>query len=88
MNWTLFWSRMRRTAPELGNVAICLLSMGISEASCERSFSIQQLTHSKVRNRLRADIVQAEMRIRYNKNIVVNENLNESEGDSDLSDNE
>ena len=57
---------MRKLAPELGNVAICLLSLGISEASCERSFSIQQLTHSKVRNRLNEDIVQAEMRIRYN----------------------
>jgi hypothetical protein len=67
INWILFWSKMKRSAPELSNVAVCLLSLGISEASCERSFSVQQLTHSKTRNRLNEDIVEAEMIIRYNK---------------------
>ena len=80
IDWLLFWNKMKIYAPELSNVAVCLLSLGISEASCERSFSIQQLTHSKVRNRLREDIVQAEMRIRYNRHVL------NDESDSDLSD--
>ena len=82
-NWLLFWSRMKRTAPELSNVAICLLSLGISEASCERSFSVQKLTHSKVRNRLNSDIVEAEMIIRFNKNA-----FDDSEAEEEASDSE
>lgn len=70
INWILFWNRMKRTVPELSCVAICLLSLGISEAACERSFSIQQLTHSKIRNRLNDKIVEAEMVLRYNKQML------------------
>ena len=70
IDWFLFWSQMKRFAPELANLAVCLLSMGISEASVERSFSIQQLTHSKTRNRLNEDIVEAEMIIRFNKHVL------------------
>ena len=40
--------------------------MGVSEASAERSFSDQKFVHSKVRNRLDEDVVEAEMRIRFN----------------------
>lgn len=36
----------------------------------ERNFSIQKLTHNDIRNRLAADIVEAEMRIRFNKSIA------------------
>jgi hypothetical protein len=66
-DWLLFWSKMKIFAPELSNVATCLLSLAISEASCERSFSVQKLTHSKLRNRLNDQIVEAEMIIRFNK---------------------
>jgi hypothetical protein len=54
----------------LATIALCLLSIGISEATVERSFSIQKLTHNDIRNRLAADIVQAEMRIRFNKSVA------------------
>jgi hypothetical protein len=71
---------MRRTVPELGGVALCLLSIGISEASCERSFSLQGLTHSKVRNRMNNDLVEGEMRIRFNKG-ELNHHLDEELSD-------
>jgi hypothetical protein len=70
VNWEQYWSMYLTAAPELASVARCLFSIGISEAMCERSFSIQQLTHSKIRNRLNDDIVEAEMRIRFNKNLL------------------
>ena len=47
-------------------IALCIFSIAISEASAERSFSDQKFVHSKVRNRVNEDIVQAEMRIRFN----------------------
>jgi hypothetical protein len=50
----------------LSFIAICIFSIGISEASAERSFSDQKFVHSKIRNRLNEDIVQSEMRIRFN----------------------
>ncbi len=66
-DWRLFWFKCSQFAPELSAIALCLLSIGVSEAAVERSFSIQQLTHSKIRNRLNSDIVESEMRIRYAK---------------------
>ena len=48
---------------------MCLLSVGISEAAVERSFSMQKFTHSDIRNRLSEDIVEAEMRIKFNREI-------------------
>jgi hypothetical protein len=72
-DWKLYWSMYLNTVPELASIALCLLSIGISEAMCERSFSIQQLTHTKVRNRLNEDIVEAEMRLRFNKDLLGNE---------------
>jgi len=68
-DWKLFWVKYYDRTPELAAVALCLLSIGISEATVERSFSIQKLTHNDIRNRLAADIVEAEMRIRFNKSI-------------------
>jgi len=58
-NWVRFWQQ--QTHVDLGNIASVLLSMGVSETACERSFSLQQLTHSKIRNRLTPQIVEAEM---------------------------
>jgi len=68
-DWKLFWTKYYRKCPELSILSLCLLSIGISEAACERSFSIQKHTHSDIRNRLTTDIVQAEMRIRFNKTL-------------------
>ena len=85
IDWLLFWNKMKMYAPELAHVAVCLLSLGVSEASCERSFSIQQLTHSKLRNRLDEDIVQAEMRLRYNKRAL---NHYDADSEDELSDSE
>lgn len=85
-DWKLFWTKYYRKCPELSILSLCLLSIGISEAACERSFSIQKLTHSDIRNRLSADIVEAEMRIRFNKKmseriIGLNEIKREDEDD-------
>ena len=83
INWILFWSKQKRSAPELSTVAICLLSFGISEASAERSFSIQKLTHSSLRNRLNSELVEAEMILRFNKHVLQdNESFSEA-SDSD-----
>ena len=68
--WKLFWIKQYDRTPELATVALCLLSIGISEATVERSFSVQKLSHNDIRNRLAADIVQSEMRIRFNKSIA------------------
>lgn len=69
-DWKLFWIKHYDRTPELAAIALCLLSIGISEATVERSFSIQKLTHNDIRNRLAADIVEAEMRIRFNKSMA------------------
>jgi len=67
VDWKLFWTKYYQVCPHLSIIALCLLSVGISEACVERSFSIQKLTHSDSRNRMKEDIVEAEMRIRFNK---------------------
>jgi len=86
-DWKLFWTKYYRKCPELSILSLCLLSIGISEAACERSFSIQKLTHSDVRNRLSADIVEAEMRIRFNKKLserIIGLNEIKREDDDDM----
>jgi hypothetical protein len=83
INWISYWTRMKKTVPELGTIAVCLLSLGISEASCERSFSIQKLTHNALRSRLNEDIVEAEMIIRFNKHVLINREALSECSDSD-----
>jgi hypothetical protein len=51
---------------ELSKVAIALLSICPSEASVERSFSMQSDTHSPDRNRLSNEVIEAEMNIKIN----------------------
>ncbi len=51
---------------ELAKVAIALLSVAASEASVERSFSLQGAVHSKQRNRLHDSTVESEMFVRFN----------------------
>src|ERR1700722_572454 len=60
------WYHYKLQAPELVAVATALLSIVPSEAAVERSFSIQDLEHSKRRNRLLDDNVEREMFIRFN----------------------
>src|ERR1700730_13909013 len=48
----------------LASVALPLLAINPSEASVERSFSQQKLTHSALRNRLGIDIIEAQMFIK------------------------
>ena len=67
VDWKLFWTKYYNICPHLSTIALCLLSIGISEACVERSFSVQKLTHSTVRNGMKNDIVEAEMRLRFNK---------------------
>ena len=83
MDWKLFWHKNCSSAPELSALALTLLSIGVSEASVERSFSLQALTHSKIRNRMKADIVESEMRIRTNREHYTNIEEEEEEYLSD-----
>jgi len=77
IDWKLFWTKYYHVTPHLSITALCLLSIGISEACVERSFSVQKFTHTDVRNRMKGDIVEAEMRLRFNKNNFNDENVNE-----------
>ena len=96
VDWKLFWTKYYHICPHLSIVALCLLSIGISEACVERSFSIQKLTHSDTRNRMKEDIVEAEMRLRFNKQNIADEDADEilrakhyhqqDESDDELSD--
>jgi hypothetical protein len=60
------WYLYKDTAPELSSVAIALLSIVPSEAAVERSFSMQDMVHSKRRNKLHDISVEAEMFIKFN----------------------
>ena len=50
----------------LATVALAMISINPSEASVERSFSAQKLTHSALRNTLADDAVEAHMYIKIN----------------------
>jgi len=60
------WRMKLRPAHELSICAIALLSITATEAAVERSFSIQDIVHSKRRNRLDDESVQDEMFIKFN----------------------
>jgi hypothetical protein len=64
------WTTMLEGTPELAHVAVALLSICASEAPVERSFSIQDLVHSKVRNRSGDDLVEAQMFIQINSRLL------------------
>jgi hypothetical protein len=66
------WQSFRDVAPELTIVAVAILSICASEAPVERSFSIQDRIHSKSRNRLKDDIVEAQMFIKFNTQAFIN----------------
>ena len=58
------WNYFKHT--RLSNVATALLSLCASEAAVERTFSTQGLVHSKLRNCLSSELVQAEMMLKFN----------------------
>jgi hypothetical protein len=60
------WANHITGAPILCNGAIALLSVAGSEAAVERSFSAQGTVHSKRRNRLLSEAIEAEVFIRFN----------------------
>lgn len=55
---------------QLSTVALALLSCSASEAAVERTFSAQGLLHSKRRNALNNDAVQAEMMMKFNRRVL------------------
>ena len=60
------WRLTTTTAPELTRCALALLSLTASEAAVERTFSKQGLLHTKLRNSLSAESVQAQMFVAFN----------------------
>lgn len=62
-----FWNLYFHTVPELAQVSIAILSIAATEACVERTFSTQDSIHSKKRNKLGNDIIEAEMVINFNK---------------------
>jgi len=64
----LVWSLY--TESSLSRVALVLLSIGASEAAVERSFSSQAAVHSKERNRLHNETVEAEMFLKFNHRLL------------------
>jgi hypothetical protein len=60
------WRMTVKTARELTACALALLSLTASEAAVERTFSKQGLVHSKLRNSLSSESVQAQMFIAFN----------------------
>jgi len=58
---------------ELALVALALLSVSASEAAVERTFSAQGRVHSKARNQLSNEAVEAEMMIKFNSCALRNE---------------
>jgi len=65
-NPRLPWANHVRTAPVISLGAIALLSVAGSEAAVERTFSAQGKVHTKGRNRLKDESVEAEMFCRFN----------------------
>ncbi len=80
VDWKLFWMKCSQFAPEISALAVGLLSIGVSEAAVERSFSAQQFIHSRTRNRLESDVLENEMRIRFNSFPHSQENITNSIG--------
>ena len=60
------WFELMNDHIELAYVAVALLSAPASEAAVERTFSAQDAVHTRKRNRMLSDIVQAEVFIKFN----------------------
>jgi hypothetical protein len=64
------WTSFMPGYKELAHVAVAVLSICPSEATVERSFSIQDLVHSKTRNRS-GPMVEAQMFLRLNAPLLL-----------------
>lgn len=64
------FTKYRQTHPFLTTTVHIFLSMYVTEAAVERTFSAQDQVHSKKRNTLLDDIVEAEMIIKFNVNVL------------------
>lgn len=62
----LVWARFLNSKKELSETALALLSICPSEACVERSFSALSDVHTDDRNRLKKDIIEAEMHLKWN----------------------
>jgi hypothetical protein len=60
------WRRLEDSAPEVVYGVIGLMSFNCSEASVERIFSMQKLTHSALKNRKKAATVECQMIVKVN----------------------
>jgi len=67
-NSIFVWSGFTTTHFELSTIAIGILSICPSEAAVERSFSMQSDIHSLDRNKLSSELIEAELRIKFNMN--------------------
>ena len=79
------WNLYRDTVPEITACALALLSLTASEAAVERTFSKQGLVHSKLRNALSPESVQAQMFIAFNHRALQRKGV-EPDGDVELTD--
>lgn len=70
-----FWMYYHGDDIELVHVAVALLSICPSEASVERSFSLQNFVHSDRRNRLHDTTITSTMHIKMNVPILRNINV-------------
>ena len=61
-----------QACPHLYESAMALLNLAQSEAAVERSFSIQGIHHSDLRNRSEVDLVQARMMVAFNHDALFN----------------
>lgn len=66
----LLWVSYLGSYYELVKIAVAFLSICPSEASVERSFSIQSDVHSLVRNKLSDELIEAEMNVKMNMPIT------------------
>jgi hypothetical protein len=74
------WHMTKKTARELTACALALLSLTASEAAVERTFSKQGLIHSKLRNSLSSESVQAQMFIAFNYRALHRQEEDEPQG--------
>lgn len=64
------YTKYFRTHPFMTTTARIFLSMNVTEAAVERTFSAQDQVHSKKRNRLMDDVVTAEMVLKFNVGVL------------------
>ena len=63
---TIYWQSKLNVAEELAKFSLFLLSVPISEAAVERSFSRQKFLETPLRNGLEDKVVQAALFVKFN----------------------